>query len=72
MPVTLSVRHAPFDDEQSCAVCGARFVSSEDSGSRLFSMRTTEREPFDALMCGGCYSKWSHGTTVTIRTAAVR
>jgi hypothetical protein len=23
-----------------------------------------EQEPLSALMCGGCYSKWSHGTTV--------
>jgi hypothetical protein len=69
MPVTLSVKHMPSDREQPCAVCGAAFVPSEDSGSRVFSMTNAEQPPFSALMCGGCYSKWSHGTTVRIRSA---
>jgi len=69
MPVTLSVKHLPSDREQPCAVCGAKFVPSEDSGSRVFSMTSAAQPPFRALMCGGCYSKWSHGTTVTIRVA---
>ena len=65
--LTLSVKHLPSDTEQPCAVCGARFASSEDSGSRVLSMKAPEQEPVIALMCGGCYSKWSHGTTVTVR-----
>jgi hypothetical protein len=65
--VTLSVKHVPSDREQPCTVCGAAFASSEDSGSRLFSMKAADQEPFTALMCGGCYSKWSHGTTVNVR-----
>jgi hypothetical protein len=65
--LTLSVKHLPSDLEQTCAVCAARFVSSEDSGSRVFSMKGPEQEPFSALMCGGCYSKWSHGKTVVVR-----
>jgi hypothetical protein len=59
----------PSDREQPCAVCGAPFVPSEDSGSRVLSMKNADQAPFTALMCGGCYSKWSHGTTVSIRGA---
>jgi hypothetical protein len=66
--LTLSLKHLRSDVEQPCGVCGAQFVPSEDSGSRLFSMRVPEQEPFTALMCGGCHSKWSHGTTVNIRS----
>ena len=68
--LTLSVKHLPSDREQACAVCSAQFVPSEDSGSRVFSMKGPEQEPFSALMCGGCFSKWSHGTTVTFRAGA--
>ena len=68
--LTLSVKHLPSDREQPCAVCSALFVSSEDSGSRVFSMKGPEQTPLSALMCGGCYSKWSHGTTVTVRASA--
>ena len=67
MPVTLSVKHVASDRDQPCAVCGAQFVPSEDSGSRVFSMSKPEQASFSALMCGGCYSKWSHGTTVSIK-----
>jgi hypothetical protein len=69
MPVTLSVKHMPSDREQPCAVCGASFIPSEDSGSRMFSMTNPDQPPLRALMCGGCYSKWSHGSTVTLRGA---
>jgi hypothetical protein len=69
--LTLSVIHVPSDHEQPCAVCRAQFAPSEDSGSRVLSIRGIEQEPFSALMCGGCYSKWSHGTTVTLRGTAV-
>jgi hypothetical protein len=67
--VTLSVKHVPSNTEQPCGVCGARLVPSEDSGSRVFSMGAAGQAPFRALMCGGCYSKWSHGTTVMLRNA---
>ena len=70
--LTLSVKHVRSDHEQPCAACGAQFAPSEDSGSRVLSIKTPDQEPFSALMCGGCYSKWSHGTTVTLRGAAVR
>jgi len=70
MPVTLSVKHMPSNREQPCAVCGAQFVPAEDSGSRVLSMSKPEQAAFSALMCGGCYSKWSHGTTVSIRETA--
>jgi hypothetical protein len=65
--MTLSLKHAPFRDDQTCGVCGASFVPEEDSGSRMITMSSTGAEPFTALMCGGCHSKWSHGSTVTLR-----
>ena len=68
--VTLSVKHLRSDREQPCAVCGAQFVPIEDSGSRVLSINASEQAPLSALMCGGCYSKWSHGKTVTIRGSA--
>lgn len=66
--LTLSVKHVASNREQPCAVCSAQLVPSEDSGSRVFSMKAPDQEAFSALMCGGCYSKWSHGTTVTLRS----
>jgi hypothetical protein len=72
MPVTLSLKHAPSDREQPCAVCGAQFVPSEDSGSRLFSMSNAKQPSFSVLMCGGCHSKWSHGATVSLKETAPR
>jgi hypothetical protein len=65
--VTISVRHLASPRNQPCAVCNALFVPAEDSGSRVFSMKALEQDVFEALLCGGCYSKWSHGMTVTIR-----
>jgi hypothetical protein len=65
--LTISVKHIPSRQEQRCAVCGARFLSEEDSGSRVLSMQAPQQEAFAALLCGGCYSKWSHGATVTLR-----
>jgi hypothetical protein len=65
--VTISVRHLASPRNQPCAVCNALFVPAEDSGSRVFSMKALEQDVVEALLCGGCYSKWSHGMTVTIR-----
>jgi hypothetical protein len=59
--VTVSLVHERSDREQACAICAAPFAPSEDSGSRLLSIDAADRERFTALMCGGCYSKWSHG-----------
>jgi hypothetical protein len=67
MSVTLSVKHVRSDREQPCGACGARFVPSEDSGSRVFSMKAPEQDTFSAILCGGCYSKWAHGTPMTVR-----
>jgi hypothetical protein len=64
--MTVSVAHARSDREQSCGVCRARFRPSEDSGSRVLSIKPDEEDAFSALMCGGCYSKWSHGTNLTL------
>jgi hypothetical protein len=62
---TLSLKHVPSHDEQRCSGCGAEFVPSEDSGSRLLSVRGDLS--FAALLCGGCHSKWSHGTPLTLK-----
>lgn len=69
--LTASVTHVKSNREQSCTVCDASFVPSEDTGCRVLSIASPAQPPLAALMCGGCYSKWSHGTTVTIRTSAV-
>jgi hypothetical protein len=68
--LTVSLKHIPSDREEPCGVCGARFASSEDSGSRVLSIKAPEQEAFKAMLCGGCYSRWSHGTTVTLRPNA--
>jgi hypothetical protein len=69
--VTISLRHDAATDERPCGVCGAPFVAAEDSGSRLLGLKSGSQE-FTFLMCGGCHSKWSHGTTVRIRSAPAR
>lgn len=66
--VTITLKHQPASDEQSCGVCGAPFIPVEDSGSRVLGLKTGSQE-FVFVMCGGCHSKWSHGTTVRIRSA---
>ena len=67
--VTLSLRHVPSQDEQDCGVCGASFIPAEDSGSRAFTIGTGKQD-FVSVMCGGCHSKWSHGSTIRIRSVA--
>ena len=67
--LTVSLTHVQSNREQPCAVCGAKFVPSQDTGSRVLSIKAPAEEPLGALMCGGCHSKWSHGTAVTIRTS---
>ena len=68
--LTLSVRHVRSDREQPCGVCAAQFFPAEDSGSRVLSITASEQAPLGVLMCGGCFSKWSHGATVTARATA--
>ena len=65
--VTVSLRHEPAADERTCGVCGAAFVPGEDSGSRVLGLKSGAQE-FAFLMCGGCHSKWAHGTAVRIRS----
>lgn len=65
--VTISLRHQPESAEQTCGVCGATFVAAEDSGSRVLGLKSGAQD-FAFLMCGGCYSKWSHGSAVRIRS----
>jgi hypothetical protein len=65
--LTISLRHVASREDQRCSVCSAMFIPGEDSGSRVLSIKEPDKEPFTALLCGGCHSKWSHGTTVTLR-----
>jgi hypothetical protein len=67
--VTISLRHQPAAEEQPCGVCGAIFVPAEDSGSHVLGLKSGAQE-FFFLMCGGCHSKWTHGTVVTVRSQA--
>jgi hypothetical protein len=64
--VVLSLKRTRSDQEQACGVCGASFIPLEDSGSRVFKMKTPDHDILTGLMCGGCHSKWSGGTTVTL------
>jgi hypothetical protein len=63
---TLALKHVPSVQEQRCTSCAAAFVPAEDSGSRLLSFRSAEMS-FSALLCGGCHSKWSHGSPLTLK-----
>jgi hypothetical protein len=64
--VTISVKQVASRESQSCGVCAAEFVPAEDSGSRVISMQGPQ-DVLSGLLCGGCYSKYSHGTTVALR-----
>jgi hypothetical protein len=66
----VSVRHVKLERDEPCGICGASFVPAEDSGSRVLSIKTDD-EDFAALMCGGCYSKWSHGAPAIFRRPIV-
>ena len=70
--LTVSLKHVASGRSQPCAACGALFVPGEDAGSRVLSVKASDEETFGALLCGGCYSKWSHGATVTLRQQAAR
>ena len=70
--LTISIKHVASGRSQPCAACAALFVPSEDSGSRVLSIKDPEQDAFGALLCGGCYSKWSHGTPVTLRQQVAR
>jgi hypothetical protein len=63
--VTISVKHVAAREKQPCGVCAAVFIPAEDTGSRVLSMDGGQ-DLFAGLLCGGCYSKWSHGTTVAL------
>jgi hypothetical protein len=63
--LTISLKRSRSEDEHRCGVCGAGFAPIEDSGSRIFSVKSGD-QTVAAIMCGGCYSKWSAGTTVTL------
>ena len=68
--LTISLRHVASQRSQPCAVCAALFVPAEDSGSRVLSIKAPAQNAVGGLMCGGCYSKWSHGAAITIQVKA--
>ena len=41
-------------------------IAAEDTGSRVLSMKSADQAGFVALMCGGCASKWTYGTAMTL------
>ena len=63
---TLSLKHVPSHDTTYCSGCGADFIPSEDSGSRVLNVRT-DQSSMTAVLCGGCHSKWSHGSPLTLQ-----
>lgn len=65
--LTIALKRTRSEDEHRCAVCGARFAPIEDSGSRILSVKNGDQETVTAIMCGGCHSKWSAGTPVTLK-----
>jgi hypothetical protein len=36
----------------------------------VLSVKPADQPAFVALMCGGCASKWTYGTTVTLKPVA--
>lgn len=68
--VTISLKHYPTSEDRACGVCSATFIPAEDSGSRVLGLKSGSQE-FAFVMCGGCHSKWSHGTPVRIRSVPV-
>ena len=66
--VLLSLRPARSEQSQRCGVCDADFVPAEDSGSRTLSLKVAAQEALTGVLCGGCASKWAHGSTVTLKT----
>ncbi len=62
---TMANKHVATHENRECSGCGADFVPSEDSGSRMVSIRGDVN--FAALLCGGCHSKWSHGSPLTLK-----
>jgi hypothetical protein len=67
--VTLSLKRTKSEQEQACGVCGARFAPIEDSGSRVLTLKAGDAPAVIGLLCGGCYSKWSAGSTVNLDAA---
>jgi hypothetical protein len=67
--LTISLKRTKSEDDHRCGVCGASFAPIEDSGSRILSVKTGDQDTVTAIFCGGCYSKWSAGSTVTLKTA---
>jgi hypothetical protein len=69
--VMISLKRTKSEQDHTCGVCGASFVPLEDSGCRIFTVKTGDQEALTAMMCGGCHSKWAGGTTMTLKAAPV-
>ena len=67
--VTISLKRTRSEQEQACGVCGARFAPIEDSGARVLTLKAGDQPAVTGLLCGGCHSKWSAGSTVTLDAA---
>jgi hypothetical protein len=67
--VVMALKRTRSEEQHRCGVCGASFAPFEDSGSRIFSVKAGEQETLVAILCGGCFSKWSGGATVTLKAA---
>ncbi|MEX2272445.1 MAG: hypothetical protein WD690_13300 [Vicinamibacterales bacterium] len=68
---SIALRHVRLEREEPCGVCAARFVPAEDSGSRVILVRLAD-DTFTGLMCGGCASKWAHGTLTAAFKSAIK
>jgi len=64
--VSVAFKHHPSQREMPCGACAAPFIPAEDSGSRVLSLKSDAQPGLVALMCGGCASKWIHGTAMTL------
>jgi hypothetical protein len=65
--LTLSLKRTRSEEEHRCGVCGASFAPIEDSGSRIFAVKAGDEQTVTAIMCGGCFSKWTGGATMTLK-----
>jgi hypothetical protein len=68
MTTTIALKHVRLDTPQRCSGCGASLIAVEDSGSRVFSVIDEEEGDYSALLCGGCYSRLTHGTAITLKS----
>jgi hypothetical protein len=69
--LVISLKRTRSEEEHRCGVCDAEFIPFEDSGSRILSAKTGDQETLTAILCGGCYSKWTGGAVMTVKATPV-